>query len=45
MDMECTPGCVSTVPTWRQKEIRFDKMYRVGASWCVETEKLTYGTL
>ena len=45
MDMECTPGCVSTVPTWRQKEIRFDKMYRVGASWCVETERLTYGTL
>lgn len=45
MDMPCTPGCISTVPTWRQKEIRFDKLYRVGASWCVETEKLTYGTL
>ena len=45
MDMPCTPGCVSTVPTYRQKEIRFDKMYRVGASWCVETERLTYGTL
>ena len=45
MDMPCTAGCISTVPTWRQKEIRFDKLYRVGASWCVETEKLTYGTL
>lgn len=45
IDAACTEGCVSTVPTWRQKEIRFDKMYRVGASWCVETEKLTYGTL
>lgn len=45
MDMPCTEGCISTVPTWRQKEIRFDKLYRVGASWCVETEKLTYGTL
>ena len=45
LDLECTPGCISTVPTWRCKEIRFDKLYRVGASWCVETEKLTYGTL
>lgn len=45
MDMPCTEGCISTVPTWRQKEIRFDKLYRVGASWCVETEKLTFGTL
>ena len=45
LDLECTEGCISTVPTWRNKEIRFDKLYRVGASWCVETERLTYETL
>lgn len=45
LDLECTPGCISTVPSWRNKEICFDKLYRVGASWCVETERLTYGTL
>ena len=45
LDLECTPGCISTVPSWRSKEICFDKLYRVGASWCVETERLTYGTL
>ena len=45
LDLECTPGCISTVPSWRSKEIRFDKLYRVGASWCVETERLTYETL
>ena len=45
LDLECTEGCISTVPSWRSKEIRFDKLYRVGASWCVETERLTYGTL
>ena len=43
LDLECTPGCISTVPSWRSKEICFDKLYRVGASWCVETER--YGTL
>lgn len=45
LDLECTPGCISTVPSWRNKEICFDKLYRVGASWCVETERLTYGDL
>lgn len=45
MEMPCEPGCISTVPSWRNKEIKFDKLYRVGASWCVETEKLTYTTL
>lgn len=45
LDLECTPGCISTVPSWRNKEICFDKLYRIGASWCVETERLTYGTL
>lgn len=45
LDLDCTPGCISTVPSWRTKEIRFDKLYRVGASWCVETERLTYETL
>lgn len=45
IDLDCTPGCISTVPSWRSKEIKFDKLYRVGASWCVETERLTYETL
>ena len=45
MDLDCTEGCISTVSSWRNKEIRFDKLYRVGASWCVETERLTYETL
>lgn len=45
IDLECTEGCISTVPSWRSKEIRFDKLYRIGASWCVETERLTYGDL
>lgn len=45
IDLACTPGCISTVPSWRSKEIKFDKLYRVGASWCVETERLTYETL
>lgn len=45
MDMPCDPGCISTVPSWRNCEIRFDKLYRIGASWCVETERLTYGDL
>lgn len=45
LDLECTPGCISTVPSWRNKEICFDKLYRIGASWCVETERLTYGSL
>ena len=45
MDLDCTPGCISTVPSWRSKTICFDKIYRIGASWCVETERLTYETL
>ena len=45
MEMDCTAGCISTAPSWRSKEVRFDKLYRVGASWCVETEKLTLGTV
>ena len=45
IDLACTPGCISTVPSWRAKEIKFDKLYRIGASWCVETERLTYETL
>lgn len=45
IDFECTPGCISTAPSWRQKEIRFDKYYRVGASWCKLLENVTYGTL
>lgn len=45
LDLDCTPGCISTVPSWRSKEICFDKLYRIGASWCVETERLTYGSL
>ena len=45
IDFECTPGCISTVPSWRKKVIRFDKYYRVGASWCTILEPVTYGTL
>lgn len=45
LDLDCTEGCISTTPSWRSKEIKFDKLYRIGASWCVETEKLTLGTL
>lgn len=45
IDFECTPGCISTTPSWRKKEIRFDKYYRVGASWCTLLEDVTYGTL
>lgn len=45
IDFECTPGCISTVPSWRRKVIRFDKYYRVGASWCTILEPVTYGTL
>lgn len=45
MDLDCTEGCISSVPSWRNKEIRFDKLYRIGASWCVETERLTYESL
>lgn len=45
IDFDCKPGCISTAPSWRQKEIRFDKYYRVGASWCVLTEPVTFGTL
>lgn len=45
IDFECTPGCIGTVPSWCDAEIRFDKFYRVGAQWCVYTEHVTYGTL
>lgn len=45
IDFECTPGCISTAPSWRKKVIRFDKYYRVGASWCTILEPVTYGTL
>lgn len=45
LDLDCTEGCISTAPSWRQKEIKFDKIYRVGASWCVETKKLTHETI
>lgn len=45
LDLDCAPGCVSTAPSWRSKDILFDKLYRVGASYCVETERLTYGEL
>lgn len=45
IDFECTPGCISTTPSWRKKVIRFDKYYRVGASWCTILEPVTYGTL
>lgn len=45
IDFSCTPGCISTAPSWRKKEIRFDKYYRVGASWCTLLEDVTYGTL
>ena len=45
IDFSCTPGCISTTPSWHQKEIRFDKYYRVGASWCTLLEDVTYGTL
>lgn len=45
IDLSCTPGCISTVSSWRTKEIRFDKLYRIGASWCVELERLTYQSL
>lgn len=45
IDFECTPGCISTAPSWRKKEIRFDKYYRVGAQWCKLLEKVTLGTL
>jgi len=45
LDIECAPGCISTAPSWRAKDILYDKIYTVGASWCVRTERLTYGTL
>jgi len=45
IDFQCTPGCISTAPSWRQKEIRFDKYYRVGAQWCTLLEDVTYETL
>lgn len=45
IDADCTPGCVSTAPSYRYCDVMFDKLYRIGASWCVETERLTYGTL
>lgn len=45
LDIDCAPGCISTKPSWRSKDILFDKLYRVGASYCVETERLTYGEL
>lgn len=45
LDIDCEPGCISTAPSYRAKDIMFDKLYTVGASWCVRTERLTYGTL
>lgn len=45
IDFQCTPGCISTAPSWKQKEIRFDKYYRVGAQWCTLLEDVTYETL
>lgn len=45
LNVNCDPGCISTAPSWRYKDILFDKIYTVGATWCVRTERLTYGTL
>ena len=45
LDEACTPGCISTGSSWRVKDVLYDKKFRTGASWCVETESLTYGDL
>lgn len=45
MDATCEPGCISTAPSWRYCDVLFDKKYTIGASYCVETERLTYSDL
>lgn len=45
IDFQCQPSCISTAPSWRNKEIRFDKYYTVGAQWCPKLENVTFETL
>lgn len=42
MDDQCDPGCVSNENSWRYEDVRFKNKFRVGVSWCVESEKLLY---
>lgn len=42
MDDQCDPGCVSSENSWRYEDVLFKNKFRVGVSWCVESEKLLY---
>ena len=42
MSDQCDPGCISSENSWRYADIRFKNKFRVGVSWCVESEKLLY---
>lgn len=42
MDDQCDPGCVSSENKWRFDDVKFKNKFRVGVSWCVESEKLLY---
>lgn len=42
MDDQCDPGCVSSENSWRYLDVQFKNKFRVGVSWCVESEKLLY---
>lgn len=42
MEDQCDPGCVSSENSWRYADVQFKNKFRVGVSWCVESEKLLY---
>lgn len=42
MEDQCDPGCVSSENAWRSTDVLFKNKFRVGVSWCVESEKLLY---
>lgn len=42
IDGTCDTGCISTENSWRYEDVKYKNKFRVGVSWCVETEKLLY---
>lgn len=42
MDDQCDTGCISTENTWSTIDVKFKNKFRVGVTWCVESEKLLF---
>lgn len=42
MDLDCDPGCISSENSWHTTDVKFKNKFRIGVSWCVETETLLY---